>query len=530
MLQRKFSAYKVTRPDNSWGGTYADSKTWAGLFRRLDQPKDLGMIDVEVFSKQVNGQMINKPMTFRAGKNMVELGAEAHGKVRWSLSLAGVPRGRVVDIDPNLGTYPGQAGTRFRIALNRGDYHEPILLKTETTLAPRLRIIGYPYTEAPDKHWYEVEIQDGDMSAYCPVEDLQIGKTVKDNSTSVSDEMNQKYAGIEFGSTSDYAAQISYFGRKFEVTDRFIRLELDARQKGQASGGTTAKSGFGTVALTSVVAQQYATGEKGLTKDNILKRGTFLSNIELMLRDRLNMDREMDMYDGRTQTSTDPDTDYQRSNGAGWFYAAQEGNYDEHDRVNITLQDIVGKIQALKFNVDSPDGDVVEIETGTGGMMLINQLIGIEAAGLPFTLSTNYFIDKASSNFTNDGLAMGYQFVEYRQFGRVYRFVWNPNKDNIDTYPDVDPETGIPKESYSFDVFSLTESKDALGNKKNMGLAHEPGAYEWFTVSNVYNFATGSIKDGSNAYDDRKEAYVRMAMNGSMIIFDLSKCFRYASV
>ena len=530
MIQRKYSAYQVTRPDNSWGGTYGDSKTWAGLFRSYDQPKNLGVIDIEVFSKQVNGKLLNKPMTFRAGQNMIELDAQAHGKVRWSLALAGIPRARIVDVDPNLGSYPGQGNTRFKIALNRGDYHEPILLKTEKTLAPRLRIIGYPFSEAPDKHWYEVEIQDGDPSAYMPVEELAVGKTVKDDSTSVSDEMNQKYAGIEFGSTSDYAAQISYFGRKFEVTDRFIRLELDARKKGQGSPGTSAATYGGMVPLTSVVTQQYATGPKGMTKDNILQKGLFLTNMERMLRDRLMMDRENDMYFGRTQTSYDEDSNYQRLNGSGWFQAAQEGNYDEHDRVNLTLQDIVGKIQALKFNVDDPNGNVVELESGTGGFMLWNHLIGLEVGALPFTLSSSYFIDEATSNFTQDGLALRYQFVEYSQLGRIYRLVWNPNKDNLDCFPEVDPETGIPLESYSYDVFDLGKTPDAMGNKNNIGLVHEPGAYEWFTVSNVYDFARGSIKDGSNAYDDRKEAYVRMAINGSAVFFDVSRTLRLASV
>ena len=131
---------------------------------------------------------------------------------------------------------------------------------------------------------------------------------------------------------------------------------------------------------------------------------------------------------------------------------------------------------------------------------------------------------------TNDGLSLGYQFVEYHQFGRVYRFVWNPCKDNLDWYPERDPETNMPLESQSFDVFSLTKNSDALGNKNNIGLAHEPEAYEYFTVSNVYDFYTGSIKNGANATDDRKEAYVRRAINGSAIFFDVSATFRYQRV
>jgi hypothetical protein len=530
-MNRKFSAYMATRTNSQFGGTYADSRTFYSLHRDTGAPKNLGVIDTEVFSKQVNSDLLNKPMTFRAGKNFVELGASNHGKVRWQLAMAGVPRARIVDVDPNLGSYPGQAGTKFRVALNVGYYHEPILLKTEKLDEPRMRILGYPQQESTDKYWYDVELQTGTMTDFISPASLAIGKTVKDAGTSVSDEMNQKYAGLEFGSTSDYAAQISYFARKFEVTDRFIRLEIEARKGKTEFSGATVNKGFGeTGHMSAIVGAGYVVGMNGASDEQLLKKGRTLTTIEYMLSDRIMMDREMDMYWGRTQTSEDPDSSYQRLNGSGWFQAAKEGNYDTHDGVNITLQDIVGKIQSLKFNVDDPKGNVVEIETGTAGMMLVNYLIGVEASSIPFTFSTNYFIDKAASNMTKDGLSLGYQFVEYHQFGRVYRFVWNPCKDNLDWYPERDPETNMPLESQSFDVFSLTSNNDALGNKNNIGLAHEPEAYEYFTVSNVYDFYTGSIKNGANATDDRKEAYVRRAINGSAIFFDVSSTFRFQRV
>lgn len=528
-MNRKFSAYQKTRTSTQVGGTYADSRVYSTLFRRNECPLDLGLMDIEVFSKQVNGQLLNKPMTFRAGKNQVELIAQNGGKVSWSLGLQGIVRARIVDVDTNLGSYPGKSGTKFRIALNLPYYAEPVLLKTETTDAPRLRVLGYPSTESVDKHWYEVELQTGSMTDYCPVADLQIGKTVKDDSTSVASEMNQKYGGIEFGSTSDYGAHISYFGRKFEVTDRAIRMDIDAMKGKTAFGGT--KTTDGTF-LPSIIGTQYAIAPSGLKDSDtrILKEGKLLSTLEMMLRDKLFMDREQDMYHGKTQVSFDPDTSYQRTNGSGWFETAKEGNYSTHDGQNVTLADIVNKIQALKFNVDDPKGSVVEIETGTSGMMLVNHLIGIEVAALPFTLSTNYFIDEVPSNFTNNGLAAGHQFVEFRNFGRIFRFVWNPNKDNLDMFPQTDPETGRPLESESLDVFDLGTSNDALGNKNNIGLAYEPGAFSWFSVSNVYNFATGAIQDGSNAYSDSKEAKVRMELNGSMIAFDISRTLRLARV
>ena len=524
-MNRRFSAYQKTRLNTQVGGSYADSSVYSTMFRRSECPLDLGVVDVEVFSKQVNGKLLNKPMTFRAGQNMIELPATASGKIQWSLSLSGVPRAVIVDVDANLGSYPGKSGTQFRVALDIPYYHEPSLLKTVTTNAPLLRVIGYPQTESVDKHWYTFELQTGDMTAYCPLDDLAIGRTMMDVSSSVADEMNQKYAGLEFGSTSDYGSHISYFARKFEVTDKVIRLELDAMKKKSRFDGATTKDG---TYLTSIIGTNYMIAPAGLNEKDpkIVEKGKLISNIEMMLRDKIYMDREMSFYFSQTQVSQDPDTAYQRLNGAGWFQVAREGNYSTHDVQNLTLGDFINRIDAIKFNVEDPKDDVIEIETGSQGMKLVNQLIGLEVGALPFTLSSNYFIDEAPSNFTSTGLTAGHQFVEYRQWGRIYRFVWNPNKDNAQFFQKLDSETNKPLESESFDVFDLGNHKDGLGNKKNMALAYDPSAFEWFTVSNVYDFAKGSIKDGSNAFSDSKEAKVRMAINGAAIWFDVSRTCR----
>lgn len=524
---RKYTAYQVTRTNTHVGTSYMDSRIYSTLFRQQECPLDLGMIDVEVFSKQVNGKLIDMPFTFRSGKNIVELEANNNGKVTWQLSIAGIPRARIVDVDPNLGTYPGQAGTRFKIALNVPFYHEPVLLRTESRDAPRMRIIGYPTTEAPDKHWYEVELQTGNPSDYIPSEYLQIGRTVCDDATSVAQEMNQKYGGIEFGSTSNHASQISYFAREFTVTDKAIRKELDALRRGRKFEGTRTSDG---TYLDSVIGKGYLIYKSGASKEEYLRSGKLLSNIEMMLRRRIYYDREYDMIFGKTQTSFDEDSGYLRTNGAGWLEIAKEGNYTTHDGLNITLQDLVNVLYQLKFNVDDPKDDVVEIDTGTSGMVLANSLISLEVAALPFTLSSNYFIDETPSSFTSQGLLAGHQFVEFHNFGRIFRFVWNPNKDNLSTFPEIDPDTGRPLESESFDVFSLNRNEDALGNKNNIAMAHEPGAYEWFTVSNVYNFATGAIQDGSNAYSNAKDCSVKMAINGSMIVFDVSGTARFARI
>ncbi|HPQ79386.1 MAG TPA: hypothetical protein PLG47_02970 [Candidatus Dojkabacteria bacterium] len=531
-MNRRYSAYLKTRTQNSWGGSWADSKSYSAMFRSDESPHDLGLIDVEVFTKAVDSNIVNKPLTFMAGKNRVPLPGGGGGKVTWKLATQGVTRSTIVGVDPNLGTTPGLAGTTFKVALDRGFYHEPVLLKTDSTNAPMLRILGYPYEEAPGKWWYTVKLQTGDATAYVPVEFLQIGRTCKDASTSVSDEMNEKFAGIEFGSTMDLGSHIGYFARHFEVDDKLIRKEIEARKKGANYNVNYNKGGM---SMTSFVGQNYVIAPNGMDANDtrVVQKGKLISAVEYMLRDKLYMDMEMAFHFGQTEVTTDPDSGYQTTFGSGWFQIARETNYDEHDGSNLTLGQFVDKLDALRFNVVSPKNDVVEVHTGREGMKLASRLIELEATALPFTLQSSYFIDEVPSNATNYGLAFGSQFVEFRNFGQTIRFVWSPMKDNMDVFRELDPETGKPKESSSFDIYYLGDTSAAPAdayNKSNMAIAHEPAAEVWATVSNVYDFTTCAIQNGGQVASYSKECAIKMEKSAGLLIWDVSGCARIARV
>lgn len=528
-MNRRFSAYLKTRPQQSWGGSWADSKSYSAMFRSGDVPYDLGLIDVEVFTKQVDGNIVNKPLTYMSGKNMIALPGGSGGKLTWKLATDGVSRATITAVDPNLPTQPGKSGTKFKIALDRGYYHEPVVLKTDSTNAPMLRIHGFPYQEAPDKWWYEVSLQTGDMTAFLPVEFLQVGRTMKDASTSVADEMNQKGAGVEFGSTMDLGSQVGFYSREFTVSDKTIRKEIAASRKGEKPN-LTYKGVDGSQSNSPLVGQNYLIAPNyGANDTRVIQKGKLISAVEFMLREKLYEDMEMANWFGQTETRYDDDTGYQATFGSGWLQVSRETNYDEHDGANLTLGQFVDRLDALRFNVVSPKNDVIEVHTGREGMKLASRLIELEATALPFTLTDSYFIDEVPSNATNYGLAFGSQFVEFRNFGQTIRFVWNPMQDNTDVFRELDPETGKPKESSSFNIFYLGDTSAAPANaynKSNMAIAYEPDAEVWYTTSNVYNFATGAVKDGSAVSTDSKECRIRMEKNGQMIIFDTSQCMR----
>ena len=54
----------------------------------------------------------------------------------------------------------------------------------------------------------------------------------------------------------------------------------------------------------------------------------------------------------------------------------------------------------------------------------------------------------------------------------------------------------------------------------------QDGVEEYYTVSNVYDFRTGAIKDGSNAHGHSKECGIYRTLAGSICVWDVSRVGR----
>jgi hypothetical protein len=533
MLTRKTALIR-THERRDWGGTYADSSTWASMFRNY-QPYDFGVMGAQTFASELGSYMVNKPILWmtQAQGNVMELPGGVTD-FRWQLLTDTHTRAVITKVDANLGTQPGKAGQPFNIYLDRNWYGEPVVLKTESINMPMLKIIGMPVQESDNSWRYTVVLQDGDPSSYVDVAYLQVGKTLMDATTQVSDELNQKYGGIEFGSMYDLQGHIGSVARKIEVTDKFIRLEMDAAKKGErlntgyTFNGTTQTS---AVSAGYIVAKR--TNGKLPPKSDIVKAGAFITTAEALLEERLAMDKEMQMTFGRTQVSTDTDTGRVLKSSAGWLQISKDGNYREHNG-NITLGEFTDFLDAKFFNTVDFKDRTVEVHTGSEGMKFASRLIAAEAGFSPFVFDSNYFIDPVTSTVTDKALRWGAQFTELRSYnGIILRFVYDPTKDNPLFYPELHPETGKPVESGSFDIFDLGHTNAAPAaakSKSNVAMVYEPAQEEYYMVSNVYNIYNGAIKDGSNAYGTSKEAGIYRASTVALAIWDVSRTARWQCV
>ena len=522
MLRRRSVLEKVAR--KGWGGSYLDSFTHAELFRSYG-PTNFGMIDAQLFSSEIEQNIINKPwiwLTIAQG-NMMST-EPGHTDYSWKLMEDVEADARITRVDANLGTTPGKALQEFKIFLDRGWFHEPVLLKTDSHDAPLLRIIGYPVQVSPNEWEYTVRLQDGNPGSWIDPAYLAVGRRVIDGGTSTADELNYKYGGDYYANIFELQSQIGYVGRKVEVTDKFIRLEMAGQNKGMSysisgGGGTFSDGAIG-------VGYIYQPGLSDKTKSKMVKQGSYISMAEARLSERINEDKNFMMEFGRTEVSVDPQTGRPIKVAPGWRQIRKDGHYHPHNG-SLTLYDIYEKLQDLfvtRYSVGEPE---VILRTGKGGIELFSRLVNAEAGLSPFVLQDSFFVQRTSSEVTPNALKFGAQFTEILMpNGISLKVMYDPTKDNPRYYPEKVPGSHYSYESFTFDVLDLGQTNAAPASartRSNISMVYEEAYEEYFMVSNVYDIYSGAKKNGENVAVLDKQAGIYRGSSCALAVWDTSR-------
>lgn len=509
--------------------TMGDSKTWASMFRSYT-PTHLGMMSANVFARQLNSEVIDKPFLYHSlGQGNYCTLPAGNPNYTWELGEDANTRFMIVDVDPNLGTTPGKNGEKIVFYLDRGGAHEPVVLTTESSQMAGIRILGQPVQEGERRFRYVGVIQDGDPNSFIDPSFLEVGKSLFDAYTSVSAELNYKRAGVTFGSSTVLSGVTGKVARKIEFTDRFIKLEIAARKSGNVPNDTYNFAGkkYNTAIGAGYVIHEKVSGKVGL-KERI-NQGHFIHMADAILEDRINMDLEMMAVKGRMEKTNDVDTNYEITVAAGWLQKSKDGNYFQNSG-SLTIGDLYQKIKVLTNLSNSFSNRTFLIKTGSDGLEWASKTIKDEAGISPFIFDSNHFIDTTSAQHTDKALRWGSQFTEIRMpNGYILKFVFDPSKDNPEIYPELNPFTGMPKESSSFDIIDLGETDAApttAATKSNMCWVMQPDEEEYFTVSNVYDMYTGSVKNGGNVAVDSKTSSINREKTGSLEFWDISRTMR----
>lgn len=320
-------------------------------------------------------------------------------------------------------------------------------------------------------------------------------------------------------------SHIGYVGRKVEVTDKFIRLEMNGKSQNMGYS-ISGNGGSFTDGQAVGVGYIYQPGLEDKTKSKKIPQGSFISMAEARLAERINEDKNFMMEFGRTEVTVDPETGRPIKVAPGWRQIRKDGHYYPHNGT-LNLYDIYEKLQDLfvtRFGVGEP---VVVLRTGKGGIELFSRMVNAEAGLNPFTLVDSFFVQRTKSDITPNALKYGAQFTEILMpNGITLKVMYDPSKDNPRYYPEKVPGTNYSYESFTFDVLDLGVTDAAPANartRSNICLIHEEAYEEYYNVSNVYDIRTGAKKNGETVAVLDKQAGIYRGSSVGLGVWDTSR-------
>lgn len=527
-MSRKTALQTVER--HAWGGSFFDSLTHAAMFKRY-QPFNFGVRTSQLFSSKLGSHLVNKKFTYMtsAKKNVYVLpgGTDDY---QWYLMGDADVDFRITELLVAADAQPGKGNLPFKIAADRDWLHEPAVIKLEGSNLPLLRIIGQPIQRSVNSWEYEVELQTGDPNAWIPVEYLMPGRRFIRVSTLVSDELNGKYAPDQYGEMFKLQSWVANYANKAEFTDKFIRTEIACRTEGRSLPSNAGYSVGGAMYSEGAISSGYLYQQEFQSNDKTtIEKGVFVSKIEARLLERTEMDREMAMEFGQLQKTVDRESGRTIKAAPGWRQIVRDGHYKEHNGT-LTLSEIYEYLQQIFITRKSFTDRHIMIASGEAGIEFLSRLIAAEAS--QFQYIDTLFSSKRTDpqGYHPNELEYGAQFTKIKMTnGVIVEIVYDPIKDDRKLFPELAPGTNRTIESYAMDIFDfgVTEQKAAdAARDENITMVMQDGVESYFTVSNVYDFNTGAIKDGSNAYAHNKELGIYRELSGSLCVWDVTRVGR----
>ena len=518
----------VSHERSDFGGSYFDSFTHSRMFKSMT-PFNFGVKMAKTFSQELDSEVVNKLFTFYtiAQGNAYGLPAGTDDYT-WYAGHDAEPEFRFTELLVDAASRPGKGNLPFKFACDKNWLHEPAIIKLGGYGLPLVRILGHPTQRSANSWEYEAVIQDGDPNTFIPVAELRPDKTFTRVSSGVSDELNQKYAPDQYGDMYKLQSWTSNYANKAEFTDKFIRAEIGARQSGKRVNGMSysveGKTFNDGCIGKGYVYQANMRGDGG----KVIPAGIFITAVEARLEERTMMDREMMMKYGRLEKTTDRESGRPIKFAPGWDQLVRDGQFMEHNG-SLSLNQIFEWLNNLFINRRGFKNRDIKLVGGTGAISWLNKKIYEEYAQI-MTVDTNFVKPNSTpTGVHSNELEYGAQFTKIKlPMGITISIDYDPSKDNTAIHKTMAPGTNYTQESYCIDVYDFGASDYAASGARgeNITMIYQEGVESFFTVSNVYDFESGAIKDGGNAYGNSKELGIYREMSGSLGVWDTERIGR----
>lgn len=508
-----------------WGGKSFDYVAHAAMFRD-DSPYQFGVKTAQLFSSELGDHMVNKKWTYftmAQGNYYVIPGGK--DEFEWGVMGDSTVDFRITELLEVAGTQLGKDNSFFRAAFDHDWLHEPMVLKSEDDNAPLVKVIGSAEPLGSSQGFaYTLELQDGNPNSYLSTDLFMPGKSFIRVATTISDEDNRVHGSDQYGSFKKLRGVCGQVGNGIEFTDKFVRAEMAAAKRGEA---TNASYEFGGQSYNNALFTGHVYQTDLKTRENkTIKKGVFISAAEARLLERTEADRENLCEWGRLQYTQDHTTKRTIKVAPGWREIVREGQYFPHSG-SFTLDMLYDFLNQIFIRRRGFKNRKPMLVSGTGGITFLSNLIAQQTATFQ-TIEPNFLMGKRTDGGTgvhSNELWYGGQFTMLKlPMGIIVEIMYDPKKDDDQLFRQKAPGSYLPLESYQIDVLEFGKSENAPQNAtgENITMVMQAGVDAYWSTCNIVDIRKGPITDGSNSYGSNKRCGIYRELAGSLAIWDSS--------
>lgn len=427
------------------------------------EPMDMGPVDLWAMTQKV--EMPLYQMASFGGKNTI-LVDNARGEYKWQTPIAQDLPYIVADMDPG-NTSKGIDGTTFQIKISKRTFGHGDIITYDKYNGVELYITADDIIPAGDGFVYTVQLVNNNNTATLDNAYLASG-TKFFRKGSARGEYGERFSEITTG--SGFREFYNFVGG----AEAHVHYSISSRADLMIKGGLNAD---GTVPVTEIwrnfdkdsnnpsvasieglVASMGKAGAREAFENGTLTK-TFITNLEAAHLSKIATDIETYLMWGKGgRIKQDGPDDVRLSVG---LWSQLDNSFKRvYNKSSFTLDMFKSELYnfyqgKVEFKGPDPQRSLV-VQTGIGGMQLINKAIADEVYG-------SGLVQNASDigAVTGQGMDLDFGFA-YTSFTIPFlanvKFVLNPAFDNLNTNDIENPLIdGRPLSSYSFIIFDVTD-------------------------------------------------------------------------
>jgi hypothetical protein len=485
------------RDTNYQASSHIDSYHMINMLKD-SKPDNMGVIDLWAMLKKVDLPLYSLA---KLNSKNVEAVKDANGRWTWQIPVENDQPFIIEDMDSS-DTTKGIDGKEFQIKLSRREFGKGEIITNDKYSGVELFIVPDKDIIIQGDHAiYTVQLVNNDNARYLDNDALASGTKYFRVGSAKSGDYGQEYADMITG-----AGFREYFNI-LPNSNAHVQFSVSTRAKLMLDGGLNAD---GTIPVTEI----WRSTDKNLDpsvrslsgiaevmgKDYITKArnngtltGTYLTKLDAKHMTKVAKDIELyAMWGKGGRVRSDGPDDIRLSTG---LWKQLDSSFKRvYNKGSFSLKMFRNELYNFyngRVNSDEQDPKrVIEVETGIGGIQMINTLIAQEAAGLGWIVNADKSGVGAITG-TGMNLGFGYFFSEIviPFFARL-KFKITPAFDPIEANSLENPMIdGFPLSSYSFLIHDINDSADNIFLKK---WAYDPGFRWWYENGTMDYFGRAS--------------------------------------